>query len=38
MFRLTDGSVVHGPATAPQPAYELRVGRELVEARRRPPT
>jgi nitrite reductase/ring-hydroxylating ferredoxin subunit/uncharacterized membrane protein len=29
-FRLTDGSVVHGPATAPQPAYEVRVvGRTL---------
>jgi nitrite reductase/ring-hydroxylating ferredoxin subunit len=24
-FRITDGKVVHGPATAPQPAFETRV-------------
>ena len=24
-FRLRDGDVVHGPATLPQPAYEVRV-------------
>ncbi len=24
MFRLTDGSVAQGPATAPQPAFEVR--------------
>ena len=24
MFRLTDGSVARGPATAPQPAFEVR--------------
>jgi nitrite reductase/ring-hydroxylating ferredoxin subunit len=24
-FRLADGDVVHGPATVPQPAYEVRV-------------
>jgi nitrite reductase/ring-hydroxylating ferredoxin subunit/uncharacterized membrane protein len=37
-FRLADGSVVHGPATAPQPAYELRVRDGGVDARRRTPT
>ena len=36
MFRVTDGAVVHGPATAPQPAYELRVRDERIQARRRP--
>lgn len=36
-FRLTDGTVVRGPATAPQPAYELRRDGERVSARRRPP-
>ena len=36
-FRLADGSVVHGPASAPQPSYEARVsdGRVQVRARRR---
>ncbi|WP_077489461.1 Rieske 2Fe-2S domain-containing protein [Sinomonas mesophila] len=36
-FRLADGSVVHGPASVPQPSYEVRVrdGRVLVRARRR---
>jgi nitrite reductase/ring-hydroxylating ferredoxin subunit/uncharacterized membrane protein len=34
-FRLADGAVVRGPATAPQPAYELRVEGDRVEARRR---
>jgi nitrite reductase/ring-hydroxylating ferredoxin subunit/uncharacterized membrane protein len=34
-FRVADGSVVHGPATAPQPAYALRVDDGRVEARRR---
>ena len=34
MFRVADGTVVHGPATAPQPAYELRVEGEQVEAKR----
>jgi nitrite reductase/ring-hydroxylating ferredoxin subunit/uncharacterized membrane protein len=34
-FRLSDGAVVHGPATAPQPAYELRVDERRTEARRR---
>ena len=34
-FRLADGSVVHGPATAPQPAFDVRVddGKVLVRAR-----
>ncbi len=35
MFRLADGAVVHGPATAPQPAYALRIDNERVEAWRR---
>lgn len=36
-FRVADGSVVHGPATAPQPAYEIRRdGEGRVEARRKP--
>jgi nitrite reductase/ring-hydroxylating ferredoxin subunit/uncharacterized membrane protein len=34
-FRMVDGSVVHGPATSPQPAYELRHVGERTEARRR---
>jgi nitrite reductase/ring-hydroxylating ferredoxin subunit/uncharacterized membrane protein len=37
-FRLVDGSVVHGPATAPQPAYELRIRKDRIDARRRPPS
>jgi len=36
-FRLADGAVVSGPATATQPAYELRRDGERVLARRRPP-
>lgn len=36
-FRLTDGTVVNGPATATQPAYELRRDGEHIHARRRPP-
>lgn len=36
-FRAVDGTVVRGPATAPQPAYELRVEGERRQARRRPP-
>lgn len=35
-FRMHDGAVVRGPATAPQPAYELRAARGRTEARRRP--
>jgi nitrite reductase/ring-hydroxylating ferredoxin subunit len=37
-FRLADGTVVRGPATASQPAYELRVDGEGIQARRRPPS
>jgi nitrite reductase/ring-hydroxylating ferredoxin subunit/uncharacterized membrane protein len=35
-FRLTDGSVVRGPASAPQPSYETRIrdGRVQIRARR----
>lgn len=33
VFRLDGGSVVHGPATAPQPAYEVRVENGQVEVR-----
>lgn len=34
-FRLSDGAVVHGPATGPQPAFDVRVddGKILVRAR-----
>jgi nitrite reductase/ring-hydroxylating ferredoxin subunit/uncharacterized membrane protein len=35
-FRMDDGTVVRGPATATQPAYELRVDGDRIEARRRP--
>ena len=34
-FRLSDGSVVHGPATAPQPHYETRVEGGKVQVRSR---
>ncbi|MGB9378499.1 MAG: Rieske 2Fe-2S domain-containing protein [Mycobacteriales bacterium] len=34
-FRLADGSVVHGPATAPQPAFDSRVRDGTLEARLR---
>jgi nitrite reductase/ring-hydroxylating ferredoxin subunit/uncharacterized membrane protein len=33
-FRLADGAVVHGPATAPQPVYEVRVVGRTVQVRR----
>jgi nitrite reductase/ring-hydroxylating ferredoxin subunit len=36
-FRMEDGAVVRGPATAPQPAYELRVDGEHIQARTRSP-
>jgi nitrite reductase/ring-hydroxylating ferredoxin subunit/uncharacterized membrane protein len=32
-FRLDDGSVVHGPATSPQPAYDVRVVGRRVQVR-----
>lgn len=35
VFRLEDGSVVHGPATGPQPAYDVRVAGGRVSVRRR---
>ena len=36
-FRLSDGGIVRGPATAPQPAYDTRIkdGRVEVKARKR---
>jgi nitrite reductase/ring-hydroxylating ferredoxin subunit/uncharacterized membrane protein len=30
-FRLTDGAVVHGPATAPQPVFQTRVSGGIVQ-------
>jgi nitrite reductase/ring-hydroxylating ferredoxin subunit/uncharacterized membrane protein len=36
-FRMDDGTVVRGPATATQPAYELRADGNRIEARRRHP-
>jgi nitrite reductase/ring-hydroxylating ferredoxin subunit len=35
VFRLDDGSVVHGPATGPQPAYDVRMAEGRVSVRRR---
>jgi nitrite reductase/ring-hydroxylating ferredoxin subunit len=35
-FHLETGQVLHGPATAPQPAYEARFRRSKVEVRLRP--
>jgi nitrite reductase/ring-hydroxylating ferredoxin subunit/uncharacterized membrane protein len=35
-FRLEDGSVARGPATAPQPSYEARVRNGSIELRTRP--
>lgn len=32
-FRLSDGGVVHGPATSPQPRFETRIVGEYVQAR-----
>ncbi len=32
-FRISDGAVVHGPATAPQPVFETRVLSDHVEVR-----
>jgi nitrite reductase/ring-hydroxylating ferredoxin subunit/uncharacterized membrane protein len=34
-FRLTDGEVLRGPATAPQPAYEARIQGDKIEVRLR---
>lgn len=35
VFRLEGGSVVHGPATSPQPSYDVRVAAGRVSVRRR---
>ena len=35
VFRLTDGTVVHGPASVPQTAYDVRVQDGRIEVRRR---
>ena len=35
VFWMTDGRVVRGPATAPQPVYEVRVNGEMVEIKAR---
>ena len=35
-FRLADGAVVQGPATAPQPAYDVRLEGNRLALRRRP--
>jgi nitrite reductase/ring-hydroxylating ferredoxin subunit/uncharacterized membrane protein len=35
-FDLKDGSIVRGPATAPQPAYEVRVEGDTIEVRTPP--
>ena len=35
VFRIADGSVVHGPATSPQPSYDVRVQDGKVEVRHR---
>jgi nitrite reductase/ring-hydroxylating ferredoxin subunit len=32
-FRLADGAVVHGPATAPQQRFETRISAGVVQAR-----
>lgn len=34
-FRLGDGSIVRGPATHPQPAYETRQNNDQIEVRQR---
>ncbi|MCA1842706.1 MAG: Rieske (2Fe-2S) protein, partial [Actinobacteria bacterium] len=35
VFRLADGSVVHGPASVPQAAYDVRTQDGRIEVRRR---
>ncbi|MEA2686785.1 MAG: hypothetical protein QOE93_1980, partial [Actinomycetota bacterium] len=35
-FRIEDGSVVHGPATGPKPAYDARLEGDRLALRRRP--
>ncbi len=34
-FRLADGAAVHGPATAPQPAFDTQVAEGRIQVRRR---
>jgi len=34
-FRLADGSVIRGPATAPQPAFDVRIRDQQIEVRSR---
>jgi nitrite reductase/ring-hydroxylating ferredoxin subunit len=36
-FRLEDGSIVRGPASHPQPAYETRINNGRIEVRRQRP-
>jgi nitrite reductase/ring-hydroxylating ferredoxin subunit/uncharacterized membrane protein len=36
VFRLEDGAVLRGPATAPQPSYEVRIQDGTIEIRERP--
>lgn len=36
-FQLEDGLVVHGPATAPQPCFQVRVREGMIEVRREAP-
>jgi nitrite reductase/ring-hydroxylating ferredoxin subunit/uncharacterized membrane protein len=38
VFRLEDGSVVHGPASVPQAAYDVRTRDGRIEVRRRQPS
>jgi nitrite reductase/ring-hydroxylating ferredoxin subunit/uncharacterized membrane protein len=33
VFRLSDGGVVHGPATAPQPVFDVRLANDMVQIR-----
>ncbi len=33
VFRLADGSVVHGPAAVPEPAYDVRIAGDKIEVR-----
>jgi nitrite reductase/ring-hydroxylating ferredoxin subunit/uncharacterized membrane protein len=35
-FRVSDGAILRGPATAPQPSYDARIADDTVEVRRRP--
>jgi nitrite reductase/ring-hydroxylating ferredoxin subunit len=35
VFRLADGSIARGPATAPQPTYDVRVSDGRIEVKAR---